>query len=199
MTSFRTRCLSAAVLLLLGPSARAGDFWKPFLTGATSGFLVHEASHLALDLAFDAGPYVTGVRFGRVPFFAIAHDADTAPRYEALISGAGFVSQQVWTEAALSRRPEGQTLSNFNKGVLAFHVATSVAYAGAALARYGPFERDTRAIADATNTDERLIGALVLAPAVFDSWRYLRPRSRAAKWGSRLSKAAFLGAIALKD
>ena len=78
-------------------------------------------------------------------------------------------------------------------------MATSVAYAGAAFARYGPYERDTRGIADATGTDERLIGALVLAPAAFDTWRYLRPNSKAARWGSRLSKAAFLGVLLFKE
>ena len=187
------------MLLLLGSPARAGDFWKPVLAGVASGFVAHEASHLGFDLAFDAKPRLKGVRFGSIPFFAVAHDADTPPRQEALISGAGFLSQYIWTEIALSHRPAAQSLSNFSKGVLAFHVATSVAYAGAAFARYGPFERDTRGIADATGTDERLIGAVVLAQAAFDSWRYLRPQSRAARWGSRLSKAAFIGVITLKN
>ena len=61
------------------------------------------------------------------------------------------------------------------------------------------YERDTRGIATATGTDERVIGALVLAPAAFDTWRYFRPESRAARWGSRLSKVAFLGVILFKE
>ena len=139
-----------------------------------------------------------GVSFGPIPFFALTHRSNLAPRREALISGAGFVSQYIFSEAALTRRADGDALSAFEKGGLAFHVGTSVAYAGAALARYGPFERDTRGIAEATRSDERLIGLLVLAPAAFDTWRYLRPKSRAARWGSRAAKAAFIGVIALK-
>jgi len=189
----------AGILLLLAGPAPAGDFWKPFLGGALSGLAVHEGAHLALDLAFDADPRLKGVHFGPLPFFALTHRAGIPPRHEALISGAGFVSQHIWAEVVLSRRQADEPLSNFRKGVLAFHLGTSAAYAGAALARHGPFERDTRGLGDATGTDERLIGALVLAPAAFDAWRCLRPRSEAAKWGARISKAAFLGFIAFKS
>lgn len=186
------------MLCLLAPEAQAAGFWKPFLTGAVTGFAVHEGSHLALDIAFGAEPRLKGVRFGPIPFFAITHRGNLPRGREALVSGAGFFSQHLTSEIILSRRATGDALSNFEKGALAFHVATSVAYAGAAFSRYGPFERDTRGVADATGTDERLIGALVLAPAAFDTWRYLRPNSKTAKWGSRLSKVAFLGVIAFK-
>jgi hypothetical protein len=192
------RALLLAALALLAPRAQGGDFWKPFLAGAASGLVIHEASHLALDVAFDAGPRLKGVRFGPLPFFAVTHRGDLPARREALISGAGFVSQHVVAEVVLSRRAPGASPSAFEKGALAFHVATSLAYAGAAFSRYGPYERDTRGIADATRSDERLIGALVLAPAAFDTWRYFRPDSKAAKWGSRLAKAGFLGVLAFK-
>lgn len=190
---------AAVVLLAPAPSARAASFWKPFLAGAASGFAIHEGSHLVLDLAFDAEPRLKGVGFGPIPFFAVTHKNGLPSHQEALISGAGFLSQQITSEIVLTRRAPGDSVSPFEKGLLAFHVATSVGYAGAAFARYGPHERDTRGLADATHTDERVIGALVLAPAVFDAWRYKRPDSRAAKWGSRLSKVAFLGVILFKD
>lgn len=185
-------------MVLFASPAAAGGFWKPFLAGGLSGLAIHEASHLTLDLALDAKPRFKGVSFGPIPFFAITHRSDISPGREALISGAGFVSQHVTSEIILSRRASGDALSDYEKGVLTFHVATSVAYAGAALARYGPFERDTRGIADATGTDERLVGALVLAPAAFDTWRYLRPDSRTARWASRVAKVGFLGVLALK-
>jgi hypothetical protein len=178
---------------------QAEGFWKPFLAGAASGFAIHEASHLIFDLAFDAEPRLKGVRFGPVPFFALTHQSDLPPRQEAMISGAGFVSQQVMAEVILSRRAPGDSISPFEKGALAFNVATSVAYAGAAFARYGPYERDTRGISDATQSDERLIGALVLAPAAFDTWRYFRPKSRTARWGSRAAKVGFLSVLLFKD
>lgn len=191
--------MAAAWLLGSAAQAEASGFWKPFLAGAISGFAVHEASHLALDVAFDAEPRLKGVRFGPLPFFAITHRGNLPPRREALVSGAGFLSQHIVSEVILSRRDADGRLPFFAKGALAFHVATSVAYAGAAFSRYGPFERDTRGVADATGTDERWIGALILAPAVFDTWRYLRPRSGVARWGSRLGKVAFLGVIAFKN
>ena len=78
------------------------------------------------------------------------------------------------------------------KGVLAFNVATSAAYAGAAFARTGPHERDTRGIADAARIDERWVGAMMLAPAVLDAWRYLHPEARWAAWTSRGLKAGFV-------
>lgn len=187
-----------ALSLALVPGARAGESWRPFLFGVTAGFVIHEGSHLALDVAFDAGPRLKGVSFGPIPFFAVTHRSNLKPRHEALISGAGFFSQHVVSEGALSRRGANDRLSAFEKGALAFHLATSVAYAGAAFSRYGPYERDTRGIADALGSDERFIGALVLAPAVFDTWRYLRPNSKAARWSSRIAKAGFLGALAFK-
>jgi hypothetical protein len=38
--------------------------------------------------------------------------------------------------------------------------------------------------------DEPWIGALVLAPAVFDTWRYFQPDARLPVWLSRASKIA---------
>jgi hypothetical protein len=191
--------LTAALILAFGGAeAAATDSWKSFLAGAAVGFGVHETSHLAFDVAFDAEPRIKGVRFGPIPFFAITHRNGLPARQEAWISGAGFLSQHAVTEVILSRRAPGQTLSAFGKGALAFHVATSIAYAGAALSKYGPYERDTRGLATATRTDERWVGALVLAPAAFDVWRGLRPDSAAAKWLSRLSKIGYVSFIAFK-
>lgn len=181
-----------------GSEAHAKESWGRFALGAAAGFAIHEGSHTALDLAFDAGPRLKTVHFGPLPFFAITHRSDLPPGREAWISGAGFLSQHVGAEVILSSRGPTERLSSYEKGFVAFHVATSLAYAGAAFARYGPYERDTRGIASAVSSDERVVGALVLAPAVFDAWRAVRPQSRTARWGSRLSKAAFLGFIALK-
>ena len=73
----------------------------------------------------------------------------------------------------------------FRKGALAFNVLASVAYAGTAFAKTGPLERDTRGIAASARLDERWIGALVLAPAVLDAWRYYHPDAKWAVWTSR--------------
>jgi len=57
-----------------------------------------------------------------------------------------------------------------------------------AIAKAGPFERDTRGMANAIGVDERAIGAVVIAPALLDAWRYLQPHARWAVWASRAVK-----------
>jgi hypothetical protein len=44
-------------------------------------------------------------------------------------------------------------------------------------------------MADSIGVDERAIGAVILAPALFDAIRYFKPEARWAKWASRVSKA----------
>ena len=66
-------------------------------------------------------------------------------------------------------------------------------YSVAAFARSGPPERDTRGMAVSLGRDgvpEPAIGALVLAPALLDSYRFVRPEATWAKWASRGAKIA---------
>ena len=76
--------------------------------------------------------------------------------------------------------------------MFAFNVLTSMAYSGAAFARTGPYERDTRGMADASGIDERWIGAMILAPAVLDTWRYFQPKSKWLPWVSRGAKVGLV-------
>ena len=164
-----------------------------FLAGGVIGLGAHEGGHLLFDIAFDADPTLTRVSFHGLPFFAITPRADLSPRRELAISSAGFWVQHAGSEWILSAKPAlRHERSPLLKGVLAFNVATSAAYAGAAFARTGPHERDTRGIADAARIDERWVGAMVLAPAVLDAWRYLHPEARWAVWTSRGLKAGFV-------
>jgi hypothetical protein len=160
-----------------------------FLSGAAVGLLAHEAGHLAFDVMFDADPYVKRVEFHGIPFFALSHRDELSPRREVIVASAGFWVQHATDEWILTRRPRlKDERAPFAKGMLAFNVLTSMAYASAAFAKTGPFERDTRAIADGARIDEAWVGAIVLAPAVLDSWRYLQPESRLAVWLSRSAK-----------
>ena len=68
------------------------------------------------------------------------------------------------------------------------HVLRSAVGAGAAFARTGPAERDTRGMADSARIDEPWIGALILGPAVLDAWRYFDPDAKWAVWVSRAMK-----------
>jgi hypothetical protein len=160
-----------------------------FLAGAALGLAMHEGGHLVLDAVFDASPTIKGVRFGPFPFFAITHRGDVSPRREFAISSAGFWMQDLSSEWLLTRP---QALRDAHapvaKGVLAFNVLNSAGYAFVAFARAGPFERDTRGMAESVGVDERAIGALVLAPAVLDAIRYFKPEARWAKWASRAAK-----------
>lgn len=123
--------------------------------------------------------------FHGIPFFAITHRSGSL-RQEFAISSAGFWVQHAGDEWLLSRRPMlRRERAPLAKGMLAFNLLASAAYAGAAFAKTGPVERDTRGIAAGARIDERWVGAVVLAPAVLDAWRYYHPRSKWAVWTSR--------------
>jgi Zn-dependent protease len=161
-----------------------------FLAGGAAGLVLHETGHLVFDGLFDARPRLAPVRFGAIPFFAITHRADLSPRREVAVSSAGFWVQAAMSEWLLTAHPDlRHERSPFAKGLLAFNVLTSTGYAAVAIARAGPFERDTRGIADAARIDERIIGLMVLAPAAADAYRYYHPHSRWARWVSRVAKA----------
>jgi len=166
-----------------------------FLAGGALGFAMHEGGHLVFDTIFQAGPRIEGVHFGPVPFFAITHRGDLSPRREFTISSAGFWMQDLSSEWLLTKRPSlRDARAPAAKGVLAFNVLNSVGYACVAFARAGPFERDTRGMAESIGVSEPAIGAMVLAPAVLDAIRYFKPEAR---WAKLASRAAKVGSVML--
>jgi hypothetical protein len=184
------RSLTVSLLLCCGASpvfAQTADVAK-FFAGAALGLGLHETAHLVADVAFGTPPGVRKVSAGFIPFFAITHEA-VGPVAEFTISSAGFWIQHAGSEVLLSRRANlHDEHAPVAKGLLAFNVFTSMMYAGAAFARRGPPERDTRGIALSAGIAEPWIGATVLAPAVLDAARYYRPHSRALRWTSRGAK-----------
>jgi hypothetical protein len=175
--------------LAAGPNGTTAAATVEFLAGGALAFLTHEGGHLLFDGIFDAEPHLAGVRFGPVPFFAIAHRPGLSPRREFAVSSAGFWTQEATAEWLLTQHPDlrGERAA-LQKGILAFDVLTSVGYGVVAFAKAGPFERDTRGMADAIGIDERAIGAMVIAPAALDAYRYFRPHARWAVWASRAAK-----------
>jgi hypothetical protein len=166
-----------------------------FLGGATVGLLAHEGGHLVFDGLFDADPEFRRVEFHGSPFFAIRHKSGLPRKQEFAISSAGFWVQHATSEWLLSTHPRVRyEHAPFRKGVLAFNIGASVAYSFAAFARTGPLERDTRGMAASARIDEPWIGAIVLAPAILDAWRYLDPDARWPVWASRAVK---VGAVLL--
>ena len=156
------------------------------MAGGALGLATHEAGHLVFDAIFGADPSVRKVDFHGIPFFAITHPSGLPPRQEFTISSAGFWVKHAENEWLLSRRPDFRRQhAPAAKGVFTFNVVASIAYSSAAFARTGPVERDTRGMADSARIDERWIGALVLAPALLDTWRYFHPDAKWAAWASR--------------
>ena len=139
---------------------------------------------------------VKRVEYHGIPFFAIARSIESSAATGVHDFGGGFLwVQQGTNEWLLTKRPRMRyEHAPFAKGVFAFNVGASAMYSVAAFARTGPPERDARGMAVSSRIDEPWIGAMVLAPAVFDTWRYLNPESRAAVW---LSRAAKVGTVLL--
>jgi hypothetical protein len=206
MSAFNLRlcCITALLFQLSGTAiAQVEDQTPPapprtstlltvgeLLAGAASGLAMHESGHLLFDVLFEASPGVKKVSYAGIPFFAITHEG-VSPGREFVISSAGFWVQHATSEWLLTTRPALRSEhAPFAKGILAFNVLTSVMYAGAAFARTGPAERDTRGIALSADIGEPWVGALVLTPAALDVVRYLRPEWRAARWVSRAMKIA---------
>jgi hypothetical protein len=164
-----------------------------FLAGGAVGLGAHELGHVVFDLLFDADPGLKKVDFHGIPFFAITHRTGLSPRRELAISSAGFWVQHAGSEWLLTRRPRlRDEHAPLAKGVLAFNVFASMAYAGAAFAQTGPLERDTRGIAISAGIEEPWVGAIVLTPAVLDAWRYFHPEARWAVWTSRAAKVGMV-------
>jgi hypothetical protein len=185
----------AVVLVLvcgIAPPARAdaqGDVAK-FFGGAALALGMHESGHVVFDVAFGASPGLRKVSFGPLPFFAITHEP-LSPVRELTVSSAGFWVQHLSDEIILSRTPGlRERHAPFLKGMLAFNILASVAYAGAAFARSGPDERDTRGMAVSADLPEPIVGLFVLSPAGLDALRYYRPDAAWLKWASRAAKIA---------
>lgn len=177
-----------AVLTSARP-ARAQAEPLAFLAGAAAALAAHEGGHLLFDVVFDADPGLRRVEFSGIPFFALTHRSDLSPRREFTISSAGFWVQHAGNEWLLTTRPRlRHERAPFLKGLFTFNVLASAAYSGAAFAREGPHERDTRGMASSLGANERWMGALILAPAILDSWRYFDPEARVPVWASRAVK-----------
>jgi hypothetical protein len=160
-----------------------------FLLGGGTAFAAHEGGHLLFDAIFGAHPGVKKVSFKGVPFFAITHDSGLSDRQEFVIDSAGFWVQEGTNEWLLHKHPDlRHERQPYLKGAFAFNVLASAVYAGAAFARTGPLERDTRGMADSLHWKEPYVGLLILAPAILDAVRYYQPHATWAAWGSRGAK-----------
>ena len=177
-----------ACALPSGAAAQSASDIATFLAGGAVALAAHETGHVVLDLSVGVTPGLKKVTFGPLPFFAITH-RPVSPGREFAISSAGFWVQHAASELILTARPRlRQDHAPFLKGILAFNVLASAAYAGAAVARAGPPERDTRGMAVSAGIPEPIVGLSILAPAALDAARYYRAGNRWLTWGSRAAK-----------
>ncbi|HET7217874.1 MAG TPA: hypothetical protein VFJ02_07490, partial [Vicinamibacterales bacterium] len=194
MSALLCGALALGVAIAVADPRLRGQLYRT-AAGAGVALAAHEGGHLLFDAIFDADPGVKKVDFYGIPFFAITHRPDLPRRQEFVIASAGFWVQHGTNEWLLVRRPRlRDERASFAKGMFAFNVGASAAYSVAAFARIGPPERDTRGMAEAARVAEPWIGALILTPAVFDTWRYLDPDARWPVW---VSRAAKIGAVLL--
>jgi hypothetical protein len=185
--------LCTAILLLGSTTADAQEKTLRFLGGAALGLAAHEAGHVVADVTFGATPRFKRVDFHGIPFFAISPEGELSRRELFTIASSGFWVQHAGNEWILSREPQLRAReAPFQKGILAFNVLASAAYAGAAFGRTGPVERDTLGIAKGARMDERVVGVLLLAPAVLDTMRYYKPDAKWLAWTSRAVKAGLV-------
>ena len=168
-----------------------------FAAGVVGGLVLHESGHLAAGLAYNAHPGTRGVSYAGIPFFAVTH-RHVPRRDEFVISSAGYWMQFANAEWILTRHPDLRAHPNSAlEGILAFNLATSLVYTGAAVLHEGPAERDPRSMAASLGRNgwpEGAVGAIMLAPALLDAWRWWRPGHPAIAWASRGAK---VGAVAL--
>ena len=190
--------LALTVLALLAGSAASASAQQRFgkvLLGGAAGLVLHESGHLVADWAFEEKVVVKKVDYKGIPFFALSHAHDLSPRRELVVSSAGFWAQYLYSEQILTHHPAlKDEHSSVRQGMLAFHVVTSLMYSGAAFGKTGPIERDTRGMAESLKINERWLGALILAPALLDTYRYFHPDALWAVWTSRGVK---MGSVAL--
>jgi hypothetical protein len=189
--------LSAVMLAspALAQEQSGGEKFGKLLLGGAAGLALHESGHLVADWAFGEKVVVRKVGWKGLPFFALSHANDLSPRREFTVSSAGFWSQWLYSEQILTHHPDlRHEDSPFRKGVLTFHVVTLMIYSGAAFWKTGPVERDTRGMASSIHINERWLGAMLLAPAVLDTYRYFHPGAGWARWTSRGVK---MGSVAL--
>lgn len=201
----RTRVLACLLLVLLSlprsASAREANFrrftdYLWFALGAGIGLALHEGAHLLVDVATDAKPEIMAVSLGPFPFFAIGPTNIQSQQQRYAISMAGFVMQDVYSEAILGFDPR---LREHNrpllKGMLALHTLLSTGYAITGFAGIGPLQSDVNTLSRALAIPPWAVGLMLITPALCDTYRYFVPGSRWAPWVSLTGKLTLLGGV----
>lgn len=169
-------------------------FW--FAGGAASAFIVHEVSHLTMDLFAGKTVKVEKVKLGPFPFFSLTACCNLSRQEEYAIASAGFVSQNISSELILWMTPRLRAQRHaFLKGVLMFDVALSLGYAITGFGNLGPPSSDVQSMARALQMQPWKVGVALTIPAVVDFVRYFFPDWTWAPYVSLGSKTMMAGAF----
>ena len=180
--------------------------------GFLTAFLVHEACHGVANLSMGNVPTLEPVRFlGFLPFFAVSPGITCSqgicvrrngtaflpgPRGYAVIVSAGLICQEVTDEIILTLQPHlRHEKAPFQKGMLLFNTAASVAYGIANLAGIEPPEGDLRSLDGVSPLPRGVFAAAILGTAALDVARYFLPDTQWLPWVSRGTKVVTLGMI----
>jgi hypothetical protein len=181
-----------------------------FAAGALSGFLLHEAGHVAANLMLGNTPRFQGMLvWGFVPFFVLSPDIrcmgddcqtrngkhfTPGTRGDVYIVSAGFSVQHLTDEFILGATPElANEYAPFRKGLLGFNILLSVMYAAGAYAGIEDQHGDVHGMARRLEISDRWVATMLLLPAALDAYRYFFPYSSWAVWASRIVKASMFG------
>ena len=170
--------------------------WLWFAAGAASGFVVHEVSHLSMDLFLGKSVKVEKTRLGPFPFFSLTACCNLSRDEEWMIASAGFVSQQMSSELILGLAPRLRAQRQaYLKGVLMFDILLSLGYAITGFANIGPPQSDVMTMARGMGVHPWKVGLMLTVPAVVDLVRYFAPEMTWAPWVSIQSKLVVAGAF----
>jgi hypothetical protein len=166
-----------------------------FALGAASAFVGHEMGHMMMDAFQGKSVKFVRVSLGPIPFFAIQPCCNLTHAQEYQIASAGFVVGDVSSELILQIAPRIRSRRHaFLKGALMFDILLAAGYAITGFAGIGPAQSDVNTMARGAQVPQWEIGALLIAPAALDMYRYFVPRSIWAPWTSISAKALLLGA-----
>jgi hypothetical protein len=189
--------LFAAPASAADPDYTAVQDWLLLVGGAATGFVMHEAGHLTFDGIAGNDPYLSGVKLGPIPFFAIRPRHISMPRELYGTAMMGFFVEAIYTETIFARQPDLLHHHRpFLEGMLAFHFLLDLGYAITGFAKIGPPESDLNALARGGHVSRLGLASLLALPLVFDFMRYVFPETRSwSMWFGLSARVPLFGAI----
>ena len=152
--------------LVAQDSVRAKPYWRPFIAGAVTSILIHEAGHVATSLVLGAHPTFGFDELRPTVYSGI--DSRREPHKQFLFSSAGLTVQSLLDEVILDA-PHGG--SPFERGLLAGGIGTTVFYL--TIGRWG-YVSDVDFMARTRALNKTQITLIYGSVAALHAWRISR-------------------------